>query len=568
MIAPLRLLAAALTLFPVGAAPPAYASTPPALFSVAPRIEPNPNPRAPLAAVLRFEAAVPVATRVTASDGDRQWRVDFPPGPAGKVALPIVGMKANRMHRFEVEVTDAAGQTARAPAPLEFRTTGLPSGAFDFPAIELTKRSAELEPGITLMTVRRRALGRPHMLTPAQQQFSTRWGMIVAIDSQGEVVWYYQSDRRIAGVAPLSNGNIFYHSHGSVPVEIDLLGNKVREWSAARGPVPPPPGAIPVEATTLHHQPEELPNGNFVSMMAEPRVVENYYTSEFDRDAPRKAQKVMGDDIIEFTPQGKVVWRWSAWDHLDPFRIGYETLTPYWWVRGFPDALDWTHGNGVHYDRRDDSLVISFRNQDAILKVDRGTREIKWILARDVGWKPELRRKLLRPAGANFLWPSHQHNPRVTAAGTIIVFNNNAFQAVPFTGEAVAPPDKSFSNAIEYEIDENAMTARVVFSTPDEAPEDSCNSFAMGDAHRLPKTDNILVAYSLCFPKLKLETFTTMDRSKVHPDDLPVTPKIVEYSRTSPARRLWEVRIKPPFDLMQWEVYGVYRLPSLYFRGS
>jgi hypothetical protein len=411
------------------------------------------------------------------------------------------------------------------------------------------------------MTVRRRALGRPHTMTPAQRAFGTEWGLIVAVDAKGEVLWYYQSDRRIAGIAPLANGNIFYHSHGSVPTEIDLLGNRVRQWGAALGPTPVPAGAIPVEATTLHHQPEQLPSGNFLSMMGAVRTVDNYYTSELDANAPRKAQRVMGDDIIEFSPEGKVVWRWSAWDHLDPFRIGYETFSPYWWVRGFPDTLDWTHGNGVHHDARDDSVLVSFRNQDAILKVDRKSGEIKWILARDVNWGPAQRAKLLKPVGPNFVWPSHQHNPRVSPRGTVIVFNNNVFQAHPFTGEAVVPPERSFSNAIEYEIDEKSMTARVVFVTPPGA----CQSWAMGDAHRLPATGNVLVAYSLCYPGLKLETFTTLDRSRMHPDDLPVTPRIVEYSRDDPPRRLWELTMRPPHDLMQWEVYGVYRVPSLHF---
>lgn len=535
------------------------------IFSSPPSITGNPNPRVPLAALLKFETRAPVATHVDVSDGEKRWRIDFPMVPEGKRTLPLVGMRPGRLHRFQVTVTDAAGRTLKSTRKLEFRTPPLPAGPFDFPKLEVVKSSpGEMEPGITLMTVRRRALGRAHQLTPAQRDFSIQWGMIVAVDARGEVVWYYQSDRRIAGISVLRNGNIFYHSEGSVPAEIDVLGNKIREWGAALGPRKLPEGAIPVEATTLHHQPEELPNGNFVSMMAAPRTVRNYYTSEYDANAPRKTQSVMGDDIIEFTPGGKVVWRWSAFDYLDPMRIGYETFSSYWWVRGFPGVLDWTHGNGVHYDPRDDSVILSFRVQDAIVKVDRKTREIKWILARDIGWKPELRKKLLKPIEENFQWPHHQHNPRVTDAGTIIVFNNNVFQAIPFTGEPIAPPEKSFSHAIEYDIDEKAMTARVVFSTSVDRPGKGCNTYAMGDAHRLPRTNNILVAYSLCFPNLKVETFDSMDRSKVHTDDLPTSPRIQELTRTTPPRVLFEVWLKPPFDLIQWEVYGVYRMPSLY----
>ena len=65
--------------------------------------------------------------------------------------------------------------------------------------------------------------------------------------------------------------------------------------------------------------------------------------------------------IVEFTPSGEVVWRWDSFDHLDPYRIGYDALDAYWHVRGFPGAADWTHGNGVTYDARDDSVLVSLR---------------------------------------------------------------------------------------------------------------------------------------------------------------------------------------------------------------
>ena len=58
-----------------------------------------------------------------------------------------------------------------------------------------------------------------------------------------------------------------------------------------------------------------------------------------------------------------MVWRWNTFDHLDPYRMGYNTLNTYWHVRGFPHHADWTHGNGVTRDPRDGSGVeIGQRN--------------------------------------------------------------------------------------------------------------------------------------------------------------------------------------------------------------
>lgn len=532
-------------------------------FSRAPEIVQNPNPRVPLAAVLTFEVDSPVTTRVAVDDGTRKWVINLPMTAKGTVRHPIVGMKPGRTHTFAVTVTDPQGASASGARPLSFRTPDLPSNAYEFPALHVHRAEvAAMEPGITLLTVRRRAMGRPHVLTPTQTKFGIEWGLIVALDESGEVVWYYRHDSRVAGVATLRNGNIFFHTTANSPVEIDWLGNRVRQWGAALGPRPMPKGAIPVQAVTLHHQPDEMPNGNFLSLAAHPRTIEHYYTSTDDANAPRKTQKVMGDEIIEFTPDGQVVWRWNTFDYLDPFKIGYETFTSYWWVRGFPDTVDWSHGNGVHYDARDDSILLSLRNLDAILKIDRKSKNIIWILARDVGWSAELRKKLLKPVGSNFQYPSHQHNPRITPDGNIVVFNNNVFQAIPFTGETVKPAGESFSNAIVYDIDAAKMTARVVFITPMDK-EVSCNAWAMGDAHVLPKTGNVLVDFSLCYPGLKIETFHTMDRTRAHPDDLPSSPRIREFRKEDPEHPVFDVELIPQFDLMQWEVFGVQRIPSL-----
>lgn len=138
--------------------------------------------------------------------------------------------------------------------------------------------------------------------------------------------------------------------------EIDVLGNKLGEWFAANRPEGPGEG-IGIPTLTMHHEVDELSNGNILVMGTELREYEDWWTSEQDPAAPRNDEKVMGDHIIEFTREGQVVWEWKALDHLDPYRIGYETFTPYWIRRGFESARDWSHGNGFFHDERDDSLL-------------------------------------------------------------------------------------------------------------------------------------------------------------------------------------------------------------------
>jgi hypothetical protein len=527
-------------------------------FRQEPSVVPNADPVAPMALVLSVDAMVAGTPELMAESGGLQhryrWQVE-----SGVKSLPVVGLKPARPYRVEVSLIDAQGQRFAAK-PLTVQTPALPISSLDFPPLRVNRaQRVRMEPGLTLLSVRRRALGRSHRMTAEQRRFTTDWSLILALDEDGEIVWFYRSPARISGVAALENGHLFFHTTRNSPIEIDWLGRKLRCWGAALGPAQMPPGAVPVQAVTLHHQPDALPNGNFLSLNAVPRRIENYYTSETDPTAPRQAQWVMGDEVIEFTPEGEVVWRWNCFDHLDPFKIGYDTFWSYWWVRGFPNHLDWTHGNGVHHDPRDNSVLLSLRNLDAVIKIDRSTGQIRWILARDIGWSEPLRAKLLKPVDPDFIWPSHQHNPRLTPQGHIVVFNNNVHQAIPFTGERVKSASESLSQAVVYEIDEQERAVRVVFSTPTEASEGAV-SFAKGDAHVLPRTGNVLVDFSLCYPGLNIETFDANDLTRVYPDDLPSTPRIREYTIDDPQNPVFDVEVVPLHDLLQMEVFGVARV--------
>jgi hypothetical protein len=528
------------------------------VFRQEPSVVPNADPVAPMALVLSVDVNLAGTLELMAeSEGVSQryrWQVE-----SGVKSLPVVGLKPARSYRLEVSLIDAQGQRFAAK-PLTVQTPAPPISSLDFPPLRVNRAQRDrMEPGLTLLSVRRRALGRSHRMTAEQRRFTTDWSLILALDEDGEIVWFYRSPARISGVAALENGHLFFHTTRNSPTEIDWLGRTLRCWGAALGPAPMPPGAVPVQAVTLHHQPDALPNGNFLSLNAVPRLIENYYTSETDATAPRRSQWVMGDEVIEFTPEGEVIWRWNCFDHLDPFKIGFDTFWSYWWVRGFPGHLDWTHGNGVHHDPRDNSVLLSLRNLDAVIKIDRSTGQIRWILARDIGWSEPLRAKLLRPVGPDFILPSHQHNPRLTPQGHIVVFNNNVHQAIPFTGERVKSASESMSQAVVYEIDEVKQTARVVFSTPTDASEGAV-SFAMGDAHVLPRTGNVLVDFSLCYPGLNIETFDANDLTRVYPDDLPSTPRIREYAIDDPQNPVFDVEVVPLHDLVQMEVFGVARV--------
>lgn len=531
-------------------------------FNSPPELIENPSGRVPLAAEIRFAGPAGLTVELGITDGTHEWGHTFMDDDGdGEYRIPVVGMRPDREHNIAIDVTDNSGNSREFR--FTFETPPLPASKREFPTYQVKVADpARMEPGVTFLSVRRRALGRPHWLTEKQYAFSTKWGMLVALDPEGEVIWYYQSDSRTSGIARLANGNILMHRANSSTLEIDLLGNAVRQIYAEDRPHPPPddPNALALQGMqTLHHQPHELPNGDLLAFAANAYLIEDYPTSDTDPNAPRADQMVMADTVMILNPDGEVTWSWDTMDYLDPFRIGYDTFWSYWWVRGFDQHMDWSHGNGLSYDESDDSVLVSLRNQSAIIKIDRATKNIKWILGRHDNWPERLQDKLLTPTG-ELLWPGYQHNPRMTHAGTVILFDNRAHGgAFPF--EERPPVEEGFSRGVEFEVNEEEMTVRQIWSSGDSQTEDSCYANAMSDAWRLPVTDNRLVIFAFCLPRESGMSQDTMDHTRRAPDDFPYGGRVIEYSGDD---IVFRAEFADEHDLMQWEVYGGFRTPAVY----
>jgi arylsulfate sulfotransferase len=531
-------------------------------FTCFPSISRNPNSRVPLAAVLSFTADMEVQTTVEVSDGEREWEINFDDSYKPQDGLPILGMRPDRHHIFRVSIQDNFGNFNRAPEALEFKTPSLPLGPREWPPIRVNvSKPGQMEPGVTLMNIRRRVPGRMMLITKAQRAFMTNWSLLVALDAEGEVVWYYQANSRLAGFDSLRNGHLFYLTTDFRAVEIDMLGNKVAEWYAAKRPQGPAEDAVPVDVQTIHHQPHELPWGNFLVMTAYSKEIEDFYTSETDPEAPRRKAKVMGDDIVEFSRDGSIVWHWNSFDHLDPHRIGYMALNPYWKVRGFPGHEGWTHGNGLCYDEQDDAVLMSLRKQCAFVKVDRKTGEIRWILGDHHGWPDRLKDKLLKPIG-KLRWPYYGHNPRVTTAGTVLLWDNGILRALPFDGKPKLPPHKTYSRAVEYAIDEGTMNIREVWASEDSSSSDLSHSNAMGDVHWMPQTDNVLVFYGACAARRDDMSYDLKDIRYLL--EFPMWTRVREFAHTNPPEIVFEAVIADPDEILSWECFGGLRVSSLY----
>ncbi len=517
-----------------------------------PAVSANPNPAAPLAAVLRFKADQPVTTLVDVTDGKNRWQLRFKPDRDLSKGLPVVGMRAARKHEIRVTLADAAGEKTAAPETLEFTTPALPTDPAEFPPIRVTvSKPQRMEPGYRIFSPRRSRDGDP--------RFGSGFGMLIAVDAAGEPVWYLRINSRISDLQRLRNGNFAFVTQDFRAVEIDMLGNTVAEWYAGRRPQGAAKG-IPIDTSTFHHELDELPNGNLLVLGSEYRWIDNYYTSETDPKAPRARQKVMGDEIIEFTREGKEVWRWKAFDYLDPFRIGYETFDGYWTRRGFPDVkADFSHANGLLYDPADDSILINFRMLSMVAKIDRKTKDIKWLLGDSKGLSPELAKKTFRLEPSSARWFFHQHAPTPTPRGTFMVFDNSNYRAWPFD-PFVAPGD-SYSRAVEYKLDENNRVARQVWVSERQPKfDDWAYSIAMGDVDPLPRTGNILVHYGMLMPR-------TEQSRRTRDGVLNVTnwTRIREFRHDKRSSLVWEMVLGDPDGkgAIGWALFGGDHVASL-----
>jgi arylsulfate sulfotransferase len=518
-------------------------------FTNPPAIAANPNPAAPQAAVLSFTGSAPVKTTIHVSDGVHQWDLHYDETHDPAAGLAVIGMRPEREHQITVTITDASGSTA-APEPLTFTTPPLPADPTRFPPIEVTiNQSAELEPGFVLFNPRRRRIG--------QARFGAGFGMLLAVDYTGDVLWYYQSDSRISDFEKFANGNLFYVTQDYRIVETDWLGNTQNTWYAKGRPDGPYEGGIPVDTLTFHHEVDQLPSGNIIVLGSEIREVDNYYTSEYDKNAPRRRQPVMGDVIVEFNPAtGETVWEWKAFDNMDPFRIGYEAFSGYWDRRGFPGAVDWSHANNLIYDASDDSIIVNFRYQAAAVKIDRATKEIKWILGEPGGWD-DLSGKLLKPIG-DLRWPYHQHSPSPTPEGTVLIFDNGNYQARPFTPPL--PPNQTHTRAVEYKIDEANRTIQQIWESEGPGP-DAVVSFAMGDVDYMPQTRNALVAYGFVMAPEAIRDGSFQWRGALN---FHSGTRLRQFRRSTPAAILWEMVLYDDSDddPVGWSLFGAEHYPS------
>ena len=502
---------------------------------------------APLAARVTASTDEPAVVTLTIDDGTRRWSVTPSAEYQVEHSILVLGLRANLSHEVVLTATDAAGNAVTS-GPVTITTDPLPD---DFPPFEVTVSAPERsEPGVTLFALMRWPDGGR----------AAPEGIIVVVDASGEVVWYHEADRYITDLFRLGNGHLMYigsvNGVRSTIVELDLLGNTVAQWHPRALKDAGLENSTFVDTDTFHHDVVELPSGNLLALSTEVRSYENFPTSAADRNAPTTTRGLAGDVIIEFQRDGTIVREWKLLDLFDPYRIGYGSLGGGYWRATYaqlmedPDLADWAHTNAIVYDAVDDAIIAALRYQDAVVKLDAATSEVRWILGPPGGWRAPWDEHLLAPRG-ELAWAYHGHGAKVTPQRTILQYDNGNNRATAF--EERMPAAESYSRAVEFAVDEVGMTVNQVWEYgPDD--ERFFSSF-LSDADWLPTTGNVLITDGA-------RTSEVEDA----PSGETVTHnwlRIVEVTHTTPAEKVFELVIddEPPNG---WRVYRAERLPGLY----
>jgi hypothetical protein len=129
----------------------------------------------------------------------------------------------------------------------------------------------------------------------------------------------------------------------------------------------------------------------------------------------------------------------------------------------YPSPTDWFHNNGVTYNRADDSVIISSR-ENFLICLDYKTSAIKWILGDPTKkWYqfPSLRKFALTLAPGS-LPPIGQHSPSITFDQGLMVFDNGN-QSILHN-----PPGahRDFVSPRKYSLDLVGMVATEVWNFP------------------------------------------------------------------------------------------------------
>ncbi len=168
--------------------------------------------------------------------------------------------------------------------------------------------------------------------------------------------------------------------------------------------------------------------------------------------------------IQEFDLEHNLIFDWYALDHLNI--LDYESNL--FIGNSIVGQIDWMHGNSIDIDY-DNNLILSNRKSNEIIKIDRITGELIWIMGGPLN-EFEIMNDSLNGVKS-------QHDVTRLDNGNLLVFDNGNNET------------HTASRVVEYQIDEANKTATLVWEFLNPY---GYLSRAMGSAQRLPNENTFI----------------------------------------------------------------------------
>jgi len=400
----------------------------------------------PLSAIIMFETEKPARIRVRVEGKDENTSIEHVYDKyETEHRIPVLGLYPDKKNTVQLDYITEDGK-GTGQTEVTIKTDPLPD---DFLQPELVEAHPEkMEDGLSFMIPTKKYM--------------------YAIDSNADVRWYSSLSVQLA-FERLENGHILFATQDEARgqynqlLEMDMLGKIHHAY------------IVEIEgyekSNIIHHDIIELPSGNLLATTHEPN-------GEYIRD-----------QMIEIDRSTGETRRFINGRDLFPSEA-YEEYTG-----KNADENDWFHQNAIMFDNRSNSILISARSQDAILKTSYPDADIEWILAAHEEWPASYDEYLLEPIG-NVKFPAGQNAMKVlpTQDGNpdtmdVLLFDNNT---------VITRGDKeisdTYSRAVQYRINEVDKTVEEVWSYGEDRGKDFYSAI-IGDAQYLFDTGNKFITF-------------------------------------------------------------------------
>ncbi|EFR99572.1 arylsulfate sulfotransferase, partial [Listeria seeligeri FSL N1-067] len=421
-----------------------------------PYVKLNPYGTSPLTALLLFNTAekMKITVEVEGENADTTIESEVGSEYTTEHEVAVLGLYADKANTVKISAVTQDGK--KTEKTITIQTDKLPA---EMPTIDVkTSDTKKMEQTGNQLT----------FITP-----STKYAY--GVDSNGDVRWY--STKYNSHVfKELENGHLLYLTKYdnaddtySLLLETDYLGKVYHAYSMTTEAESEQSGSSSKSA--IHHDAIELPSGNLLLTINDDT-------------------KYMEDTMIEIDRQtGEVVKTIDLKNILpEEFYKDYKARSD--------GKVDWFHQNAIWYDESDDSIIISSRSQDTVMKIDYDSTKIKWILSDKEGWPDSYKKYLLNPIGDNFKYPAGQHAVEIlpdqddnSDTVDILLYDNN---------EVITRGDEDesgkYSEAVQYRINEKTKKVEMVFSFGKDLGEDYWTEI-VGGARYMETTGNYLVNF-------------------------------------------------------------------------